>query len=78
MRRNKKPLEKLNDLLNRGGEPIGFIGMRDVETGLGMTIHTRTLEEYGEDEEAHKYLDSLSESAANVFKSLGAKTSRIN
>jgi hypothetical protein len=52
-----KPLEKLNDLVEQGGEPVGMIGFT-LEKGKGK-FHVRPLAEYAGEDWVKDYLLAL-------------------
>jgi len=60
---NKEPekLEKLTAMVESGGNPIGF--MRIERSGKEMSIETKPLIEYVEEEQVKKYLDDLCQTA---------------
>ncbi len=56
-------LEKLNGLVKRGGEPIGFVGITVPDSDdLSATVMTKPLAEHAKEAWVHDYLDSLAAS----------------
>ncbi|MBI2815965.1 MAG: hypothetical protein HYX72_03400 [Acidobacteria bacterium] len=54
---DEHPLQKLNGLVEAGGEPIGLIGFRD--DGEHGTVYCRTFAEYAVEQWANDYLSDL-------------------
>ena len=54
---DEKKLEKLNELVKKGGEPVGLVGVI-IESGIAM-IHTRPLEECKAEAWVQDYLSSI-------------------
>jgi len=64
-------LEKLNSLIQRGGEPIGFVGFVVEPDGRGAMVKTSLLDEYADAEWAQNYLDSLAASFSLAMEAKG-------
>jgi hypothetical protein len=60
-------LMKLNAALIGGGEPIAMVGVVKHDDHR-MTLYTRPLKEYANDERAQEYLATLTETIATLFK----------
>ncbi len=56
---DENSLEKLNGLIEAGGEPIGIIGFT-LDSNIG-TIYARALQEYQDKEWVHGYLGEMVE-----------------
>jgi hypothetical protein len=58
-------LDKLNDIVNRGGKPYAMIGYVTDDNGLSLNVYSRLLEEYQGDEEAmsslRRFLPTIAE-----------------
>jgi hypothetical protein len=62
--------KKLANLMHKGGEPIGLMGIRI--WGNTATVHTRLLEEYEGETWAKEYLESLASTFKEIAEKLGA------
>jgi hypothetical protein len=59
-------LDRLDELVRNGGEPIGLFGI-DMHHGL-LTVHHRTLDEYATESWAERYLEALLEGFKEQFR----------
>lgn len=62
-------LEKLNELVKSGGEPVGLIGVT-LDSNVA-TVHTRLLEEHQNEDWAQQYLSALVETVGRLVVSTG-------
>jgi len=60
---DKEPLKKLNELVEKGGEPVGFVGWITLYDELWdqkqIRVYTRALEEYADEHWVQGYLSKL-------------------
>jgi hypothetical protein len=52
-------MEQLNEAIQKGGEPIGLVGIRQDQATKSRTFYTRPLAEFQGEAWVEKYLDSL-------------------
>ena len=63
-------LKKLNDMVQRGGKPIGMITM--IKGKGALNIKTKPLQEYADDEHIEGFLTRLAHSVGeNIKRSMG-------
>lgn len=62
----KENLAKLNDMVNAGGEPIGFLMSHSDEELQVTSIAYRPLEEYAAEPWVREYLEALVQSMASL------------
>jgi len=67
---DQKKLEKLAGLMEKGGEPIGLLGVQ--MKGNTLTVRCRVLEEYKDEPWANQYLEGLTRDFIQLVQSLGA------
>lgn len=64
-------LEKLNELVRNGGEPIGLLGFLPSESRGTAAFYSRPFEEYADQEWVRGYLNQLIERLRRALQQMG-------